>query len=82
MPDDWRMEQPDLLLAVQTALKNGGVDLVSVSKQSGINYDTLRRIKRGACDPGYSKVQRLASVLGIRYTIRLRKPTPTQQTQE
>ena len=35
-------------------------DLRAVGAETGISYDTLRRIKLELCDPAYSKVQRLA----------------------
>ena len=35
-------------------------DLRTVGAETGISYDTLRRIKLELCDPAYSKVQRLA----------------------
>jgi hypothetical protein len=35
-------------------------DLRALGAETGISYDTLRRIKLRLCDPAYSKVQRLA----------------------
>jgi len=35
-------------------------DLRAVGAETGISYDTLRRIKLQLCDPAFSKVQRLA----------------------
>ena len=35
-------------------------DLLAVGVETGISYDTLRRIKLQLCDPAFSKVQRLA----------------------
>ena len=32
----------------------------AVGAETGISYDTLRRIKLQLCDPAFSKVQRLA----------------------
>ena len=35
-------------------------DLRAVGAETGISYDTLRRIRLQLCDPAFSKVQRLA----------------------
>ena len=35
-------------------------DLRAVGAETGISYDTLRRIKLQLCDPAFRKVQRLA----------------------
>lgn len=47
--------------------------------EKDLSYETILRIKRGIADPGYSKVERLAEKLGIKYSIkRPRKPTPQE----
>ena len=40
-------------------------DLRAVGAETGISYDTLRRIKLQLCDPAFSKVQRLAEHLRV-----------------
>ena len=50
----------DLLHFVRDSLTRSMGDLPKVSRDTGIPYDTVLRIKHGEGDPGYSKVQRLA----------------------
>ena len=50
----------DLLHFVRDSLTRSMGDLPKVSRDTGIPYDTVLRIKNGEGDPGYSKVQRLA----------------------
>ena len=40
-------------------------DLLAVGVETGISYDTLRRIKLQLGDPAFSKVQRLAEHLRV-----------------
>jgi hypothetical protein len=47
----------DLLERVQAELKHRDGELRAVADGSGIHYDTLRRIRDGIHDPGYSKVR-------------------------
>ncbi len=55
----------DMLVRVQAELHKRGGELRTIASGSGIHYDTVRRIKAGSHDPGYSKVKRLAVYLGI-----------------
>ena len=50
----------DLLLYVRQELVRSIGDLPKVSRDTGIAYDTVLRIKNGEGDPGYSKVRTLA----------------------
>lgn len=56
----------DLLDVVVGELHRRRGDIPAVARASGIPYDTVHRIKNREGDPGYSKVQRLASALRIR----------------
>lgn len=60
------MTQPtDMLLQVRAELRRRDGALREVADASGIHYDTLRRIRAGSHDPGYSRVQRLAVHFGF-----------------
>jgi len=50
----------DILLFVRDRLTANEGSLTRVSRETGIAYDTVLRIKNGEGDPGYSKVRRLA----------------------
>ena len=55
------MNRPTLLDKVRGKLHRlRGNAMLDVGTQTGISYDTLRRIKLDLCDPAFSKVQRLA----------------------
>ena len=55
----------DLLETVQQELLRRKGSLRSVAENTGLHYDTVLRIMRGTFDPGYSKVRRIAVVLGL-----------------
>ncbi len=59
----------DLLDAVVAELERRTGDLRSVATEAGLSYDTVHRVKRRENDPGYSKVRKLADVLGIRTAV-------------
>lgn len=59
-------ESLDLLDVVVSELMRREGDLAGVARDAGMSYDTVLRIRRRENDPGYSKVRRLAEVLGIR----------------
>ena len=52
-----------MLIAVREELDRLTGDLPRVSRESGIRYDTLHRIKHGEGDPAYGKVRRLYDYL-------------------
>jgi|GEM_PF-2479368 len=60
----------DLLDVVVAELERRTGDLPALSRETGISYDTVLRIKRRSNDPGYSKVRRLAEAMGLRVTVR------------
>ena len=62
-------QQSDLLEAVRAELKIREGGLQTVAKGTGITYDTIRRIKNGRNDPGYSKVRLLHDFLFGRTTV-------------
>lgn len=53
----------DLLQRVVAELNERKGDLPKVARESGVAYDTVLRIKNRENDPGYSKVQTLATYL-------------------
>lgn len=55
--------ETDLLERVVAELDARRGDLPKVSRESGIPYDTVLRIKNRENDPGYSKVRALAQYL-------------------
>jgi hypothetical protein len=57
--------QTDLLDRVVAELANRKGDLLKVSRESGVAYDTVLRIKNRENDPGYSKVRALAVYFGF-----------------
>lgn len=58
------MEYPsDALSAVIAELARRKGNLVHLAKETGINYDTLLRIRDRKGDPGYSKVHTLHQYL-------------------
>lgn len=59
----------DMLEAVVAELRRRSGDLRAVANAAGMSYDTVHRVKRKENDPGYSKVARLAEVLGLRFEI-------------
>lgn len=59
----------DLLDAVVAELERRTGDLRAVATAAGMSYDTVHRVKRRENDPGYSKVRKLADVLGIRTAV-------------
>jgi hypothetical protein len=55
------MNKPTLLDKVRDKLHEmRGNAMLDLGQETGISYDTLRRIKLNLCDPAFSKVQRLA----------------------
>lgn len=56
-------QDTDLLVRVVAELESRKGDLPKVSRESGIPYDTVLRIKNRENDPGYSKVRALADYL-------------------
>lgn len=61
------MNEPrmDMLDAVVAELGRRRGDLVRIAEDAGLSYDTVLRIRRRENDPGYSRVKRLAEVLGV-----------------
>jgi len=59
------MEQKDLLSDVCAALEKRVGDLRLISKESGVAYDTVLRIKNKEGEPGYFKVRALAKYFGL-----------------
>jgi hypothetical protein len=55
----------DMLLLVRAELSKRDGELRRIATATGIAYDTVRRIKLGSHDPGYSRVQRLAVHFGF-----------------
>ncbi len=62
---------PDLLDLVVAELQRRKGELPAISRAAGVAYDTVHRIKNRENDPGYSRVRRLAAVLGIQVDARL-----------
>ena len=60
-----RPSSDDLLERVRSELTRRRGELREIAIAADMHYDTVRRIKSGANDPGYSKVQRLARHLGL-----------------
>ena len=48
--------------AVQAELRRRG-DLVCIARDSGLSYDTVRRIRDDITDPAYGKVRKLHEFL-------------------
>lgn len=74
-------ENTDLLEAVIAALQQRTGDLLRVAKDAGLSYDTVLRIKARENDPGYSKVRRLADVLGLGVVVAPDPASPIPQAQ-
>jgi hypothetical protein len=68
-------ENTDLLEAVIAELQRRTGDLLSVAKDASLSYDTVLRIKARENDPGYSKVRRLADVMGLGVVV-VESPAP------
>lgn len=60
-----RPSSDDLLERVRSELMRRRGELRDIAVAADMHYDTVRRIKSGANDPGYSKVLRLARHLGL-----------------
>lgn len=56
-------DQTDILKRVQARLKDPDTVIRKVATDTGMNYDTVLRIRDGEVDPGYSKVKKLADYL-------------------
>lgn len=54
-----------MLLLVQAELCRRDGELRDIAHAADMHYDTVRRIRSGKNDPGYSKVKRLALHLGL-----------------
>jgi len=52
-------DQTDMLKLVQERLKDPNTVTKKVATDTGMNYDTVLRIRNGEVDPGYSKVKAL-----------------------
>ena len=55
----------DMLVLVQAELCRRDGELRDIAEAADMHYDTVRRIRSGKNDPGYSKVKRLALHLGL-----------------
>ena len=55
----------DLLDQVVERLQRSEGELRVIADRAGLSYDTVLRIKNRENDPGYSKVAKLAHLLGV-----------------
>ena len=56
----------DKLHIIRDELERRKGDIRRISAEAGLSYDTVLRIKNGEGEPGFHKVEKLASVLGIK----------------
>lgn len=59
------MSKSGLLYLIRQRLAEDTGRLRQIAADTGISYDTILRIKNGEGDPGYSKVQTLATYYGL-----------------